>query len=246
VTRLERACWAVAALLALSGLVHVVVLLATGGPWTGPVSWRKPATFGLSFGLTVATVAWVSRYLGLRERTRDLLLGLFTAASGLEVMVITVQAWRRVPSHFNTTTPLNAAFAYAAAAGGATLVALSAGLAVAAVRGSPTVPRPMRLALRVGVGSFLLTLLVGAAMIARGVIAGRTLSQAAAYASPAPLKPAHAALMHGVLVLPLVAWWAGRRPWSERRRLQVVGAACGLYLLLAALVAVGVLPLPLG
>ena len=71
------------------------------------MSWRKPATFGVSFGLTLVTISWVSSYLTLRPRTRSWLLGILTADCILEVAGITVQAWRRVPSHFNTETPLN-------------------------------------------------------------------------------------------------------------------------------------------
>ena len=69
-----------------------------GGPWDGPVSWRKPTTFGISFGFTLITICWVSSYLTLSPRTRSWLLGIFTADCVLEVAGITVQAWRYVPS----------------------------------------------------------------------------------------------------------------------------------------------------
>ena len=36
----------------------------------GPLSLRKPTTFGLSFGLTLITIAWVLSFLELRDRTR--------------------------------------------------------------------------------------------------------------------------------------------------------------------------------
>ncbi|MDT7642224.1 MAG: hypothetical protein QOC83_6512, partial [Pseudonocardiales bacterium] len=49
----ERVAYALAALFLLSGLAHLGIQAAVGGPWDGPVSWRKPTTFGLSFGLTV-------------------------------------------------------------------------------------------------------------------------------------------------------------------------------------------------
>lgn len=34
------------------GLAHLAAWAATGGPWLGPLGWRKPTTFGVSFGLT--------------------------------------------------------------------------------------------------------------------------------------------------------------------------------------------------
>jgi hypothetical protein len=46
----QRFAYWCAALLVLSGLFHVGAFLADGGPWEGPLSWRKPITFGLSSG----------------------------------------------------------------------------------------------------------------------------------------------------------------------------------------------------
>jgi len=59
---IERVCYWLGAILAVAGLFHLVVFAVDGGPWYGPVSWRKPVTFGLSFGLTLITVAWVASY----------------------------------------------------------------------------------------------------------------------------------------------------------------------------------------
>src|SRR3954468_23847697 len=94
----ERVCYAVGAVLLLAGLFHLGVYAVRGGPWEGPVSWRKPTTFGLSFGLTLITVTWVSSYLRMRARTRAVLLGVFAADCVVEVAGITGQAWRGTPS----------------------------------------------------------------------------------------------------------------------------------------------------
>src|SRR4051812_9304080 len=58
----ERLAHAVGLVLILSGLVHLAVFAVDGGPWYGPVSWRKPVTFGLSFGATLIAVTWVTSY----------------------------------------------------------------------------------------------------------------------------------------------------------------------------------------
>lgn len=88
------------ALLVATGLVHLGVFLVDGGPWGGPVSWRKPATFGISFGVTALAVAWIAGFLGLSRRTGWLLLGGLGGASALEVAWVALQAWCGVPSHF--------------------------------------------------------------------------------------------------------------------------------------------------
>ena len=218
------------------GVAHLGLQLLVGGPWTGPVSWRKPTTFGVSFGLTLATVTWISALAGVPSVRRGLVLRAFAAASTVEVAVITVQAWRGVPSHFNTTTPLNAALAYSAAGGGAVLIAATGVLLATVARLDPGVPPSMRLALRIGVGTFAAALGTGAAMIALGVTAARSGTFADAYAAAAPLKPAHGALMHGVLVLPALAWLATHTSWPEGRRVRSVALGCGGYLLTAATV----------
>src|SRR6059058_736455 len=108
-TRLERLCHATGVLLVLSGLAHLVVFAVDGGPWDGPVSWRKPVTFGVSFGVTLIAVAWVTSYLRVGPRLRALLLAVFAADCVVEVGGITLQAWRGVPSHLDMETPFDTA-----------------------------------------------------------------------------------------------------------------------------------------
>lgn len=230
----DRRLYVLAGVLVASGLVHLVVWLVLGGPWTGPVSWRKPFTFGLAFGVTLATVTWVTGHV--RLRARPVLLTVFAVACVAEVAVITVQAWRGVPSHFNTTTPVDAVFAYTAAGGGAVIIAVTAAFLVAAFRPAPAVAPSMRLAVRAGFVAFAAALLIGAAMIAIGVVQSRTVSLAAAYTAAGGLKSGHAATMHGILILPALAWLASRTGWSEARRVRVVALGCAGYLLAAGAV----------
>ena len=101
----ERAAYSAAVLLLVSGVIHLSVLLISGGTWEGPLSLRKPTTFGLSFGLTLVNVTWIASFLPLKDRSRTLLLGTFAAACVLETFLVSLQAWRGVPSHFNVETP---------------------------------------------------------------------------------------------------------------------------------------------
>ena len=63
-------------------------------------------TFGVSFGITLVAITWVTTYLRLSTRARTVLLGVFAADCVVEVAGITVQAWRHVPSHLNNETPI--------------------------------------------------------------------------------------------------------------------------------------------
>src|SRR5215813_7097106 len=136
-SRAEQMAIGVGLFLLMSGVTHLAILFLSGGTWNGPVSWRKPATFGLSFGLTLISVTWVASYLDLRSRSRALLIGTLTAASAWEAALVTVQAWRHVPSHFNFETSFDAVVARALAAGGFILVATIVSLTIAAFRRRP-------------------------------------------------------------------------------------------------------------
>ncbi|GHK00211.1 hypothetical protein SY2F82_20080 [Streptomyces sp. Y2F8-2] len=225
----ERLCHATGALLVLSGLAHLVVFLVDGGPWDGPVSWRKPFTFGLSFGVTLIALTWVTSYLRVRARLRAVLLAVFAADCVVEVAGITLQAWRRVPSHLNTETPFDTAVAMTLALGGAVLVVVLSAFTAAAFRHRPGGPLGMALALRSGFAILIVALLSGAAMIARGTVLSRTGHQQAAYHSTAPLKPLHGVSLHAVLVLPALAWLLSRTSWREATRQRVMYAAVGGY-----------------
>ncbi|WP_344532898.1 hypothetical protein [Streptomyces albiaxialis] len=233
----EIARWA-GVFLILTGLAHLVVFAVDGGAWEGPVSWRKPVTFGVSFGVTLIALAWVTSYVPTGARARAVLLGLFTADCVLEVGGITLQAWRGVPSHLNMETRFDAAVSMTLAVGGGLLVVLLSAFAVLAFRRRPRGPAGMALALRAGFAILLVALVSGAGMIARGVYLTRTGHQLDAYSSTAPLKPLHGVSLHAVLVLPLLAWALSRTGWSAAARHRTVSAAAGAYGL--AVVAAGV------
>jgi hypothetical protein len=225
----ERVCYAIGAVLLVSGLFHLAVFAVFGGPWEGPVSWRKPTTFGLSFGLTLMTVTWVTSYLRIGSRARSALLGVFAADCVVEVGGITVQAWRHVPSHFNMQTPTNTAISMMLAVGGGILIAVLVAFAVAAFRGNPDLPPSMQLALRAGFATLLIGLASGAAMIARGVTLVNTGHQQQAYQAGGFLKPIHGVSLHGVLVLPALAWLLSLTNWTEARRTRVVAVVTAGY-----------------
>jgi hypothetical protein len=107
----ERATYSVGGLLFLSGVIHLAILLTSGSSWEGPVSLRKAATFGLSFGLTLINVTFIASFVPLKDRTRTTLLSVFAVACVLETFLVSLQTWRGVPSHFNVETPFDAAVA---------------------------------------------------------------------------------------------------------------------------------------
>jgi hypothetical protein len=218
---IDRAGYLIGGLLLLSGLVHLAVLLVTGGTWLGPLSMRKPMTFGVSFGLTVAAAVWATSFL--QTRMRGLLLVVLYAAGIVEVALITVQAWRGRPSHFNFETSLDSSISMTLAGGGLVLILVTVGFTIAAFRTVQT--RSMQLALRFGFAALLVALAVGAMMIATGVTEVRSGDPQLAYLTAGALKPAHAVPMHAILIMPGLAWVLGRTKWPEAKQYQLVKLA---------------------
>ena len=235
----DRVGYCLGVLLLASGLAHFAILIATGSAWQGPRSLRKPTTFGLSFGVTLITIVWVASFVRLRLAVRVVLLGVFMVACVLETALISMQAWRGVPSHFNVETPFDAGVTGFLAGGGVTLVLVILALTIAAFRSNPRLPLSLTLAVRIGLLTLCGSLSVGALMIARGMALARGGHPEAAYATGGALKPTHGALMHGVLLLPLFAWLLSFTGWSERRRLVAVAIASCVYVGIAAAVAAG-------
>ena len=143
-------------------------------------------------------------FLRLGDRTRPVLLGAFTATCVVETALVSLQAWRGVPSHFNVATPFDASVARTLAAGGVVLVATIVILTAAAFRANPAVPVSLRVAIQIGFVALCGAVGVGALMIAKGmrlVFAGDPQS---AYATGGIFKPTHAVTMHAILVLPML------------------------------------------
>jgi hypothetical protein len=232
--RVEQVCYLLAALLVLSGVVHLGVAVALPRPWDGPLSWRKPVTFGTSFGTVLLAVTWVTSYLRLAGRTRAVLLGVFAADCVVEVAGITLQAWRHVPSHFNTVGRVDAVVATALAVGGAVLIGTLGTVAVVALRGRVDAAPPMRRAVRAGSALLLAALASGVAMIARGELLIAQGRRTLAYDTAGYLKWFHAVTLHAVLVLPVLAWLLARTRLDGQRQLRGVTAGVAAYLLAAA------------
>jgi hypothetical protein len=222
---IERVCYLVGAALIVSGLVHLGVAAVDGRPWFGPLSWRKPVTFGVSFGITLIAITWVTTYLRLSTRARTVLLSVLAIDCIVEVVGITVQAWRHVPSHLNNETPFDAGIAYSLAAGGAVLIIVLGSFAIVALRGDVDGPPSMQLAIRAGFALLLAALASGVAMIVRGEVLINAGQRSAAYDSAGFLKWFHAVTLHGVVVLPLLAWWLSRTDRSDDEALRIVRMA---------------------
>ena len=211
----QRIAYWAGALLIVSGAFHAVVFLVDGGSWEGPVSWRKPIVFGLSFGITLLTMSWIVGLLRVRKVTGWVVLGVFTVASVGEVFLISMQKWRGVPSHFNESTPFNG-MVFSIMGMLVSFVGLMTFFVVVRSFWPIDAPRSLRWAVRAGLVLMLVSQAVGVQMIVEG---GNTFGAAGA------LKVPHAFTLHVVQVLPALAILLIVAHVSERRQVEVVAVA---------------------
>ncbi len=226
----QRLCYVTGAALMVLGLLHLVGFVVLGGPWVGPVAWRKPFSFGLSFGLTTMTVAWIGTYLPMPRWVGWLLFGPLAVANTLEVLWVTVQRARGRLSHFNMRSPLDETLFMAAAAAIAVTVVVIAVLTVLAFARIDA-PPSMASGIRGGLVALIFAMAVGVLMIGVGIAAvdaGRP--PVMTFGEAGSLKVPHAAGMHGIQVLPGLAWLLSFTTLPGRRQQRLVRAACAGYL----------------
>ena len=225
----QRLAYLVGAGLILVGLAHAAIWALTGGSATGALSWRKPTTFGISFGLTTVTLAWVGGWLPVRPPIGWTAAGLLCAATTYEVAWVTIQHARGVPAHFNDTTPLDERLFIAGAVMVAIAIAVIAAMTLAAlVRTSA--PAPMALAIRAGLVGLLAAQASGLWMLSHGLAlvdadADPRLQSMSTIGAAGSMKFAHAVPMHAIQVLAALAWLLSRSGLPQRRQTQLVALA---------------------
>lgn len=207
------------AMLLISGAVHLPCFLALGQSWEDPASFRKPILFGLSTGLTLWSLLHCLDLLRPRKGDRFLSAGLSFSLL-VEVLLITVQAWRHHPSHFNRSTALDATIEtsmgilIAFASGIVLLLTLRAWLPNAwkhGWAGHDGTSATMQLALRWGLVFLSISCALGFVITQIGhqnQIEGRTPE---IWPVRGILKFPHGAALHAIQTLAFFAWWMKRR-----------------------------------
>ena len=227
---------------------------------TGAPAWLKPAKFALSTMIATWSFAYCIASTSIWPRLTRALDVVLAACLAIEIALIDMQAARGTTSHFNFSTQFDAAVfgvmgmsialiwlamvaltvvlfrqSFASSAWG---WSLRLGMVLAVIGtgsgGLMTVPNSQQLAEAHATGR----LPIGGAHTVGAPDGGRGLPVTGWSADHGDLRVAHFLGMHGLQVLPLLAWWIARRrePADEGTQRKLVFAAAASYLALFGLV----------
>ena len=171
--RWPRILWIAGTVLLATMVVHIVALAIRGGPVTGPVSLRKPADFAETGWLLTWSVALILPRLRTRAWQRHVIGGSAVLFGVGETAVMAIQAWRGVPSHYNFSTPLDAALMRGGAAGTAGVFLVGVVVMLVAALRSPDAAS-VKLGIRAGIVVLLVGCAIGFVMVSNnsGVFQG--------------------------------------------------------------------------
>jgi hypothetical protein len=235
----QRFVYLIGAAFALSAIFHIGVFLVDGGPWEGPLSWRKPISFSLSFALIAVSLAWVLTFLPRRPILGWFVMGVFGVASVVETALIAMQTWRGVASHFNFDTNFDSAVFSMM---GTMIAFVVLTILAITVWSFVSLKAPASFAWAIKGGLVLMVMGQGLG----GLLVGEGFQQVESGAVSSPLifgaqgvmNVPHAVSLHALQVLPFLAWLAMFTRWQESERTRAVVAATAGY---SGLVVLGVL-----
>jgi hypothetical protein len=99
----------VGTLMLVAGVASLVGMIVDPRIITGAPAWLKPFKFAISTSVYSLTLAWVFTWLMDWPRVRQVVGWTTALVFVLEVAIIDAQAWRGTTSHFNISTPRDAA-----------------------------------------------------------------------------------------------------------------------------------------
>lgn len=237
----HRGLAAVGLLNMVAAAVFLLLMWVDDTAVLGVNRWVKPSKFGFSVGLYLWTVAWFLPSLRVGRGTASAIGWMIATLMFLENLLIFTQAIRGTRSHFNFDTALDGGiFGWMGL-----LVLLNTlmvvGLTALFVFRPGDAPRPWIWSIRIGLCILLLGSGVGGIMITNGghsvgaADGGPGLPVVHWNANAGDLRVAHLIGLHGIQVIPFVAFLLGRSRLSTRRQLITLGIFAAGYALLGVL-----------
>jgi len=220
----------------------------------GSPAWLKPAKFALAIALYVFTLAWMFTFIPGFKRTRRIVGWVTAIVMVLELSIISLQTWRGTTSHFNFSTPLNAALFTVMGTAIALQTVTSIAIAIALWR-QEFEDHALGWALRLAMIVTIIGALSGGLMTrptADQLAAGHPMPVIGAHTVGAPdggpgipgtgwsaghgdLRVPHFVGLHALQALPLFAFLLRRRRLPTDSKVRLTLTAAGSYLALFAI-----------
>ena len=218
------------AALILLGVAHVPIYLASGASWEGPVSFRKPILFGISTGMTLWSLGWLTR--NLNEFKLDGLVAKVVSGSLVfEVALIAMQFWRGQASHFNRTTMFDGSVDMAML--GMICVAFL-GIGYLAVRsfGQLNLDADDRLAVRLGMLFLVVSCVIGFVISVVGYSQSTMGMRPETIGERGAAKFPHGIAIHALQFLPALVYILKKLSFALSQRLMMLWAASASMMLM--------------
>ena len=245
-TSWHRPLMILVAAMAMLTVVTAVGAFADDRVLTGAPIWLKPFKFSVSILLYAVTLAWMLSLLPKRSRLATWSAVVIVGSLVAEMVVIVGQVLRGTTSHYNMSTPLNAALWNVMSIAIMILFVAHVLIAIAVLRAR--IPdRTARTGVALGLGLSLLGLVAAFPMVADpdgggahtvGAPDGTTGLPVVGWSTVAgDLRIGHFVGLHGLQALPLLAWALTRfaTRLSERTRVRLLLVAGAGYAGLTAL-----------
>ncbi|WP_446219534.1 hypothetical protein [Micromonospora sp. IBHARD004] len=233
--------------MAVLAVVSAVGIVADPRVLTGAPIWLKPFKFSVSFVLYGTTLAWMLSLVPRRSRIAEWAGTVIVAMSLVEMVVIVGQVLRGTTSHYNETTPLDAALWQAMGASILVLFIAHVVIGIVVLR-QPTADRAAAYAVGLGLGLSLLGMLVAVPMLLPNQATGiEGISGAHSVGVPdggpglplvgwsttgGDLRIGHFVGLHALQALPILAILLSRfvgTRLDERTRVRLLVVAGGAY-----------------
>ncbi|WP_406044574.1 hypothetical protein OG799_08885 [Micromonospora sp. NBC_00898] len=233
--------------MAVLTVVAAVGIVADPRVLTGAPIWLKPFKFAVSFVVYGTTLAWMLSLLPRRSRVAEWAGTVIVAMSLAEMVVIVGQVLRGTTSHYNETTPLNAALWQVMGASIMVLFAAHFVIGIVVLR-QPIADRAAGYAVALGLGLSLLGMLAAIPMVLPGqapAIGGIAGAHSVGVPDAGPglplvgwsttggdLRIGHFVGLHALQALPILAILLSRfggTRLDERRRVRLLVVAGGAY-----------------
>ncbi|GAB1693306.1 hypothetical protein KRM28CT15_51090 [Krasilnikovia sp. M28-CT-15] len=235
------------ALMGVAAVVALIGIVTDPRVLTGVPIWLKPFKFAVSFGVYAGTLAWMLSLLPRRSRVAEWAATTIVATAVIEMAVIIGQVVRGQSSHYNQTTPFDAALWQAMGTAIMVLFAAQLVITVILVR-QRQADRAAGYGIRLGLGLSLLGMAAAIPMVLPTAAPG-TPGISGAHSVGVPdggpglplvgwstvggdLRIGHFVGLHALQVMPLLALllgrFAGRLDGAVQARLMLTaGAAYG-------------------